>query len=375
MFDFPMTDATISTSLYCIIFYLFLVVLTYGHGITSLNTSSSFITRKEKISIFLIGFLIVTHCLKGDFFHMMWAVKDYIFRPGYYNYGEDVYIWIGQIVEKNYFLFRVIVWGGAFITYCITARRMGVPVYFSAVLILLTHIVTFSYARATAAMAIYYLGLSYLCHPIQNKTSLSIIIGILLIYASTFFHNSAIMMVASTLMFVLPVKKWSIVLALVLIPLFANTIKDYFHQIILLGNEEDILIAKMQNYSERELERGVAALLITTFEYASFYLPFIISTIVLFRNRLYSQISNGIFSMYKVALGLLLGSFVFLFFGPSFITFFYRIMFMTMIPITLIIAKLHCDGYLSRRHLYWCIFPGLGFNIIRHLYDVYLQII
>ena len=375
MIDFPMTEASVATSLYCIIFYLSLLALTFRHGIRGLNPWASHHRLKERSCIFLIGFFIITHCLQGDFFHMMWVVQDYIFLPGYYNYGEDVYIWIGALVERNYFLFRIIVWGGAYIIYCLTARRLGLPVYYSVVLLLISHVIAFSYARATSAMAIYFFGLSFICNPIHNKPKFSIIIGALCIYASTFFHNSAIMMVAATLMIFIPVRKWSLLLVVVLIPLLANVFKGYFEQIILMGNEEDILIQKIQRYSEREIERGFAALIISTFEYASFYVPFVISTIILFKNKLFKQISKGFFNIYKVSLGLLLGSFVFLTFGPSFITFYYRVLFMILIPSTLIIAKLYYDGYLSRRLLYWCIFPGLGFNILRYIYELYLRLL
>lgn len=190
MFDFPIKEPTVGTSIYCLFFYLAILLANYKYGLKSPFTRSVSSSR-IKWTLFFIGLFFITHCLKGDFFHMMEHVYDYSAISGAYNFGEEIYPQIGLFVGKNYLLFRTIVWGGAFALFCLTAKRMNVPVYYAAVLLLATHSVIFCYARATAAMAVYFFGLSFLCSPLKGKTWLSYIIGVFIIILSTEFHRSS----------------------------------------------------------------------------------------------------------------------------------------------------------------------------------------
>lgn len=370
MFDFPFKEASVFTSVYCLVYYLILVRSNYHDGLLEPFTYE--ISLKKEIStLFFIGLFTITHCYKGDFFHLMHHVYDYSDIPGAYNFGEEIYHKIGFFVEKNYFLFRTVVWGGAFCLFCLTAKRMNVSVYYSAVLLFATHPIIFSYARVTAAMAIYFFGLSFFCSPLRNKW-ISYAVGALIIWFSLKFHSSTIVMLIMATMIIVPVRKWSIILVIIAFFLLSNIFKELLMDIALSENTDTVLANKIDSYSHRVIKHGPSGIINTTLEYASFYIPFIIATINIFGNDNIESLPVDIFRMYKVASGFVLTSLLFYFLGPSYVTFVYRVLFMSMIPLTIVIVYLYQADLMSNSHYRWCVFSGIIYSVVLYMYTLYL---
>ncbi len=371
MFDFPITQHSIGTAIFCLAVYVFVLITNYKN-----TFKQPFNNRLNKFTkyfnIFLAGFIIIVFCKKGDFFHLMEHVKYYSFSPFAYNYGEEVYIEIARLVDKNYFLFRAIVWGGAFILFCWTAKRMKIPVYNAALTIFCSYIVLFSYARVTAAMAVYFFGLSFLCKPIKNLKWLSYLLGVIIIYTSWQFHNSAIIMIAITMVLLVPLRKWSFMLVLLLIPIIAYVAKSYL-QILVMNiegaNEE--IASKIAHYSEREFESSISGLLLNTMKYASFYIPIIITTITIFTKKNFTKVGTHIIRMYKVAFSIIFLASVIYLFGDVFRTIYYRTLNMAMIPLTIIALSLYKEGTISKKQFFWCYIPGLIYSFSAIVYDIY----
>lgn len=371
MFDFPVTQHSIGTAIFCLAVYVFVLITNYKNTFKQpfnnrLNKSTKY------FNIFLAGFIIIIFCKKGDFFHLMEHVKYYSFSPFAYNYGEEVYIEIARLVDKNYFLFRAIVWGGAFILFCWTAKRMEIPIYNAALTIFCSYIVLFSYARVTAAMAVYFFGLSFLCKPIKNLKWLSYLLGVIIIYASWQFHNSAIIMIAITTVLLVPLRKWSVMLVLLLLPIIAYVAKSYL-QILVMNiegaNEE--IASKIAHYSEREFESSISGLLLNTMKYASFYIPIIITTITIFTKKNFTKVGTHIIRMYKVAFGIIFLASVIYLFGDVFRTIYYRTLYMAMIPLIIIALSLYKEGTISKKQFFWCYIPGLIYSFSAIVYDIY----
>ena len=370
MFDFPFHEATVGTSVFCLIYYLVLVRSNYRDGLLD-PFAYEISLKKEVLTIFLLGVFTITHCLEGDFFHLMHHVYDYSFVPGSYNFGEEIYHKIAFFVDKNYFLFRTIVWGGAFCLFCLTAKRMNVSVYYSVVLLIATHIITFCYARATAAMAVYFFGLSFLCSPLKNKL-ISYILGILIIYFSLKFHSSAIVMLIMGIMIIVPIRRWSIIFVIIAFFLLSNIFKDLLLEIASSENTDAIVANKIDYYSQRVVKHGLSGIINSALQYASFYIPFVIATIDIFNDDNFDSIPTSIYRMYKVASGFVLSSLLFYFLGPSFITFVYRVLFMSMIPMTIVVVYLYQSGFMSNSHYRWCVFSGIIYNVVMYLYVIYV---
>lgn len=314
--------------------------------------------------------------MRGDFFHLMEDVHEYDFSPNASNYGEPVYIAIAKIVNRNYFLFRTVVWGGAFGLFCWTAKRMAVPVYSAAIFLILTHSVTFAYARVTAAMAVYFFGLSFLCNATHRYKMLSYLVALLLIGLCTRFHTSAYIMVVSTLMLFVPLRKWTILAAIVCVPFCVPLALSFLGEILFSGIDETVA-RKIQIYATDNThnEYGIAAKIIDVTGYVSFYVPLIVSAICIFSKNNVGKIPSGIVRMFKVTLGLVLASVVCGLMGEFFYVYFYRILFMTMIPLSIITVKLYQDGLMLATHFKYACYTGVTYVVLRSLYDVYISVV
>lgn len=371
MLDFPMIEHSMGTAFFCIAVYLLVFCLNYTRAIKypyicSVNKST------KQMQIFLIGLIIVIFCKKGDFFHLMETVHGYNFTPGAYNYGEEVYLQLGKLLDRNYLLFRIVVWGGAFALYCWTAKRLKIPVYYAAMLLFCSYIVLFSYARATAAMAVYFFGISFLCKPIKNRKLISYIIGAIIIYTSWTFHNSAIVMIVITIILLMPLRKWSIALILIGIPFIATIAKEYFYAIMIIAEDSESAVGgRMAQYSQSERGSAISQTILRTFKYSSFYIPIIISTITIFTKNNIKKIPVHIIRLYKVAFGIIFMASIIYLFGASFYVMFYRVLYMAMIPVCLITTALYKEGYISKKQFKWCYTPGIIFCILDCIYDVY----
>lgn len=371
-FDFPMTMSSIWTESYCLLLYLIILCRNWKSAVIYPFTIKLCVIRRN-ITVLFIGFALVTFCTLGDFYHLMSHLNARGFTLDATEFGvESIYGIIGKTVGSNYLLFRSIVFGGAFFLYCKTAKRFGVDSYYAAVYIYVTHVILFSYARATLAMAIYFYGLSFLCVPRQNYKACGFIFSLFLIASCKEFHSSALIMIISTLSLFFPYRKWIIISLIVLTPILIKVFESQIGNILLSNQSDDYLMSKVVRYVGREQSIGIARIVIDTFSYASFYIPLLFSTIVIFFRNKANCIPVSIFRLYKVTFSLMYVSFLFYLLGEFYFTFFYRILYMSMIPLSIIVLKLHQEGYMSRKMFVYSMIPGIPYMIIRTLYCIYL---
>ncbi len=65
----------------------------------------------------------------------------------------------------------------------------------------------------------------------------------------------------------------------------------------------------------------------------------------------------------------------FSFMGDNFNIFFYRVLFMSMIPLALIVTYLYQNGFMPKKQMKIVAFTGVVFISIRYIYDVYVAIV
>ena len=372
MLDFPMKESSIWTSLYCLVFYLIILKANFKIGLKYPMFRKVSNKRKRK-ALILIGLFFITHCLRGDFFHFMEVIHEYSFTAGSYNYGEEIYQVIAKVIDKNYFIFRTIIWGGSLFLFCLSAKRIGVPIYFAVVFLFACYSITFAYARVTVSMAIYFYALSLLCYPLRNFPWGGYVIGILLIYCSLKFHNSAILMALMTIMIFIPINKWSIIIIVSMIPFLGIVLQEYLFAFVFETSNATVANKIVKYTTDETEEEGLVSSIISCIQLVSFYIPFVINTICFFFKNKLNIISKETFRYYRVTFGLTIISFIFFFLGESFWVFSYRILFMTMIPLTLITIKLYSQGLLKMKYFCLCYLPGICFNLLRYFYDVYVS--
>lgn len=371
--DFPITEPSIMSSGYCLLMYL--ICLLYSHR---LSNAWNIVTIKKIPSssiiffVSFVGFFFITNCMNGDFFHTMGKVHAFQNTDLYFFNGEPIYREITKFVNNNYLLFRSIVWGGAFVFFCITTRRMRIPLFLAVSTLCISYSIIFCYARVTAAMAVYFFGISFFCSPYKYKL-VGYIIGLSLIYFSWQFHTSALIMILMTFVIFLPVKKWSIVAVVLVTPIIASYLKDYFFLFAMDEDTDEFMSNKLLNYSEREVVTGFVRQITNLLTYASIYVPLYFCYKLIFSKNEILKKDHSVIFLFKVSFGLAYAATTFLFFGETFYTFFYRILNMTMIPISLLLSKLYADRKLSNRLFLYCIIIGMVSQLVQYSYMIYLN--
>lgn len=370
LFDFPMTKSSIWTELYCLVIYLIILCCHWNKAISF----SKFSNRRHGPVILFICFAIITFCTLGDFYHLMHHLHSKGFVLNSTNFGvEYIYGVIGGFVQGNYFLFRTIVFGSAFILFCKTAKRFGINPYYAALYMYISHVILFSYARATLAMAVYFYGLSFLCiKKGKHEKILHYCFALFLIYTCKVFHTSTIILTILTITIFLPFRKWSVIVLIIMIPIIKIIFTNYLDFLFTFGGSDDYFTNKLDRYVDREQSIGIARIIIDTFSYLTFYLPFAFSTVSIFFKNKYKQIPTSVLKFYKISFSLIFVSSIFYLLGEAYFTFFYRILYMSMIPLSIIVLKLYQGGFMSKKMFIYSLLPGIPYMVIRSLYAIYL---
>mgnify|MGYP001190129796 CR=1 FL=1 len=118
--------------------------------------------------------------------------------PLYYLHYEKPYYYIINIVNNNYFLFRLVVWGGSLFLYWQTAKRLKIDKSTFAFYLCICIVPLTAVSRVCLSYALAFFGFSFFAQPITRKRSnlISFILGSSIILSSLFFHRSAIFLLA-----------------------------------------------------------------------------------------------------------------------------------------------------------------------------------
>lgn len=374
MFDFPFTQGSFALALYCFLFFSLLVAINYS-SCTVPYAPHNYPTYKRLLFLFGVAIFAITCFINGDFYNYQEMVHDYDFSIYATNHAEPVYGYIIRFIDRNYLLFRIIVWGGGMFILTKTISCLGLDDYKVMYYLMTSYILTFSYARATLAFSIYFLGLALVCKPIK-KTLVSRLIGLVLIAASYFFHHSMIIAIVITPILILPFDRITIILGVFLIPVIFSLFSNVFNSVLssgeFLDNEE--LVDQIAYYAERTTEAiNWKGRIYEWSNYASFFLPLIIVTY----NGYFRK--NGAFPFYievfyKIAFSLTLIAVMFLFLDIDGKVFFYRILFMTFIPLSIVVYYTAEKQVISRKSYLFLLYVGLVAQLYRFLYSMYLYI-
>lgn len=242
--------------------------------------------------------LILIFCLfpfwGGDYYHYRDSYE--VVRAGWINHYEEVYIWVINNLTFSYTSFRLVVWGFALSILFWAYKRIGVNYdlilfFFGAVSLL-----RFSYARASVAMAILILGLTFLYKPIKKGRFLSIVIGSIITCSAVFFHRSSVIGIAAIAIsfFLINNSKWKVFAIALAIP-FLSAIVSYMLSGILdmsFESYDAVLENKIENYlANEEAQRGIAVKIINfTMQVAMYISAF--SYLYLVLNGSYNRFSQ-----------------------------------------------------------------------------------
>ena len=324
--------------MYCFAMYVVLSCLgfrVFKYGKFSWNNHSG-----PVLFTILAIILSVTCCIGADFFAYKSIAHDTCGTE--IMHLEAVYGYLLFLINNNYFLFRVIVWGSAVLLVLRASERMGLSKYYVLFFLMLSFSSIFSYARASLAMAIFFDGVSFVVPKEGKRTALKVIAGIAIMLLSVVFHRSMLALVALALPVFLPVNRKVFAVSLVIIPIAMFFAGRYFGDLLMMSSEAESMSDishLMDTYSEREVESANwKGMIRHFFHYSLIFIPMIYSAVVAYRRKDEMEWQMRVLLRFCIIIAVLSFSTFLLSFESS--VMFYRFLYMAIIPLSMLVVAL-----------------------------------
>ena len=368
MLDFTWTDHSLVNVLYCVLIYAVFILSYYNRYVTRGLIKE---TKTNYFLLFAAFFLIITACIDGDWFNYRELVMYYDFSEGAHNHGEPIYGYIIKFVNQNYLLFRLVVWGVAFVLTLISFKRFDLNINIAVFFLIAVFLVKFNYARATLGMASCCVGLSYLLKPRRGLLIMNVLLAALFFWGAYEFHHSVLILVILCVATIyLPVDKPIIVIALLLVmPFLAALLKD---NLILVDQLENEYISdRLEHYLDRSTgPSNIFGILGGVISYGVFVVPIFLDTITIVRKR--KQVPVSMVKLYRVIISASILALSFSFMGLESSVFVYRILFMTFIPLTILTVYLYENGLMPKKWYSYSVLWGI-FAISLKLFHLFWE--
>ncbi|MBR2026164.1 MAG: EpsG family protein [Alistipes sp.] len=376
--------STFAQCLYCFLLYCFLLLVSLKGNLTNTYTQDNYVFRK----IILFGGILLfslTSFVDADFFHYyesMYEYKNQVFVDTERGL-EAFYQHLIYIINGNYFLFRLIVWGSSLLLIIFATRKFGANVYRTLFVILAGYIMTFSYARASLAMAVFTTGAVIVSVVSECETRKRIILttlGLAIIACSIYFHRSMLpILVASICWAFVPWKKQLTKYSLWLFPFFvflcSVVLENVFEELYVLANaieDETGTLDKAELYAEQEsVTHNIRGYFRLFLHYSTFYIPFVLIANVFRSEEVVQSVNKRIIWLYQIVYLIILiaTSILFLDFGSR--VFFYRFLYVSFIPMSILITKMTDSGFLKKQQYRWIVAVFIISNLFQLFAAVY----
>ena len=353
--------STFGQCLYCFLLYCFLLLFTFRGNVSNLFIKDDI--KGGRIFLFC-GLLLfaLTSFVGDDFFHYYEFMSEYrgqIF--GDQEHGlETFYQYIIHYIKGNYFLFRLIVWGSSLSLIVLATRKFGANVYHTLFVILAGFIITFSYARVTLAMAILSLGVAIICNATEyelNRRLRLTILGLLITMSSIYFHRSMLPVIVVVICWaIMPWKKHIAKYSMILFPVFVAicsvVLKVAFEELFQVANaveDESGMLDRAEFYSEQDSIIHNANGYIRLFlHYTTFYLPLLLISNAFRVERVLQSVEKKIIWLYQFVYLIFVFATSLLFMDFESETLFYRYLYMSFIPMSMLIVYMKDKGALTK---------------------------
>lgn len=379
--------ATFAQCLYCFVLYCFLLLFSLRGNVSNLYLKKDFIGGRRFLFCGLLLFAL-TAFIGGDFFHYHELMSEYRGQVfGDQEIGlEAFYQYLISYIDGNYFLFRLVVWGGSLILIQYAIRLFGANMYHTLFLILAGFIITFSYARATLAMAVLSIGIAFICIASEEnikKRVLYTIIGFVIMACSVNFHRSMLPVVILAAGWILmPWKKQIAKYSLLLFPIFvlicSIMLEKAFEELFMVANtmeDETGTFHRAEYYAEQEAAiSNINGYIRLAFHYAAFYLPFLIIGNITRSKEILDKMDNRSIWLYQIIYLIFIFATAFIFLDFESSVLFDRYLYMSFIPMSILIAYLKDSGVLAIKQYYWiviCFILCNLFQLFAYVYSVY----
>lgn len=367
MIDFTITDYTRWGNIYCSIFF-FLIYLIYWKKCTSPIGSVKISAYNTLWLFLLIAVFSITSFYNGDFFHYMMNVKT--FYPGMPSFHlEKIYEYIIIITHNNYLLFRTVIWTSALFIYVLTLRQYKINTLCGMYVMFILFVTIFCYARVSLAMSILFYGIAIFSNTERSSGKLKSI-GLVIILSSYFFHKSMIITILLSLFYYIPINSISIIPILISFIVFGLSYDNITQSFIglLTGSLDEQLDEKLNYLSDNAMERKQIKAtffgwIMEIWRYGSFYYTAFVIFITIIRKETLSVISREMIGLFRITMAIILFATTLLVFSSQSLTFFYRYLYMSFIPLSILTVYLYHNGILAHKSFKKILFVGSGYYL------------
>lgn len=353
MLDFTITQPSRETNLYCFLLYLIIVFVNYYSYDKGLRSN-----RQHGFLLFGIVLFAVTSWIPGDWFHYQASMKFMFVEAR----SEVIYLYLRRFLNYNYLLFRIVVWGLAAVLNTLAFKRLSLNIHNALFILFACFALLFSYARASLAMAVFYLGYSFVCKykEFDNKIKF-IVIGYGILLLSQFFHRSMIVLTAFSLVAFVPIKRKTIPLIIIIAAGVFYVGVAYLNEIVAMDMFTDEGIAGRLESADLEMEKKMNIQLVA--RYASIYVPLFFITLSFFRKTTRRVLPDSMINMYKLTV-VVVSFALSMNIAFSNDVFYYRTLYMAVVPICVLLSYLYSHKLLKKIEWYLSIFVGISYHII-----------
>ena len=315
--------------------------------------------KKEQYGIYWS--LIVLFCLfsiwEWDYFMLANA-----FYKGFKDFRDILYPYLTYVSFGSYIILRLWIWGTATLLVYLTGKRFHVNTNILFFVFTTFFLLTFSYARASLGMALYFYGLSFFIIKDKNGIIRLIIIAICF-FLSYCAHRSLLILIAISPFCLFKPTKRSLVLILIFIPIFIIVIKTILAQIMngLLFDNTSSFAVSASKYTQLEsiFNFNWKWALINHLRNWSFYVSLVFIIYKLYFSKTKIIISNAIKSLVSICIIIeILAITIIVLAGNEFLGLWivgYRYLYMCGIPLCILATYSYCNKIITPKELIFII--------------------
>lgn len=278
----------------------------------------------------------------ADYFHY----RDVLLNASWESsHIEKVYYPIFEICRDQYYLFRLIIWGGAITCLVLSLRNLPLDKNFALLCFVGLCVSKFAYGRVSLAMTLSMLGIA-IAFSEHKKALPYFIIGGLVVYTSSFFHSSMVFGIAMILLSVLTMNmgKKTLVLGIIgliiLIQFFQIYAGGFIEQMIDSDDTQALSTAQYYIYSDFTGNQGLSMIVQTLLERIPLYLLLFELTVIRWKGE-YKKWPSSIKVISNFSFWTIIAATIFLVeTSVNTYTFYYRFIHFAYLPTALTVAFL-----------------------------------
>lgn len=314
--------------------------------------------KKEQYGLYWS--LIVLFCLFSIWEWDYFMFAD-VFYKGLKNFRDILYPYFSYVSFGSYIVFRLLIWGTATYLVYLTGKRFKINTNVFFFVFVNFFLLTFSYARASLGMALYFYGLSFFIISDKNviKRFFIVITCFFLAYCA---HRSLLILILISPLCIFKPTKRSIFIILILVPILIILIKSLISQIMagMLSDSSNSFAVSATKYTqlESELNFNWKWALVNNLRNWSFYISLVYIIYKLYFNGK-RHICNAIKSLITICILIEIISITIInIAGNELLGLWivgYRYLYMCGIPICILATYSYCNKVITYKELFYVI--------------------